>query len=449
MRALIIAAGNGTRMQPVICGRHKSLMELLSLKIIERVVLASKEAGILEFLIVVGYKGDGIKKQIGNGQRYGVSVEYIENKKWEKSNGISVLLAKDFFQNEERFALLMSDHVFNSGTLRGIKRVKIKRDECVLAIDKNLKSALDIEDTTKAMVKNGRVVRIGKNIEEYNAYDTGMFVCTPQIFNYLDKTTKVGKNSLTDGIKHYVSNNNLKAYDIKGNFWADCDTYEDIKFAKKGLLKSLTKNKDGIISKTINRKFSTSITRLLIKMPITPNMISFIILLFAPLAFIFLAQGTYPWLIIGGLLIQFMSIADGCDGEVARLKLVRSEFGGFLDRNLDKYIDATAIAGMAVGYLKVTNDATILPVAIFLMLGLGLDGYMPNVFRVETGHKLKIKWPIYASIGRDFRLLILALGAIFNQVMIVFLILLVIYNLRVVFRLIAGKRILNKSVLAS
>ena len=57
MKALIIAAGDGTRMQPVTRGRHKSLMNLLGLKIIERVILGAKEAGILEFVIVTGYKG--------------------------------------------------------------------------------------------------------------------------------------------------------------------------------------------------------------------------------------------------------------------------------------------------------------------------------------------------------------------------------------------------------
>ena len=57
MKALIIEAGNGTRMQPVTYGRHKSLMSLLGLRIIERIILAAKTAGIFEFVIVTGYKG--------------------------------------------------------------------------------------------------------------------------------------------------------------------------------------------------------------------------------------------------------------------------------------------------------------------------------------------------------------------------------------------------------
>ena len=80
MKALIIAAGNGTRMQPVTRGRHKSLMPLLGLKIIERVILGAKEAGICEFVIVTGYKGKEIQEFLGEGNRYGVSITFVQNK---------------------------------------------------------------------------------------------------------------------------------------------------------------------------------------------------------------------------------------------------------------------------------------------------------------------------------------------------------------------------------
>jgi 1L-myo-inositol 1-phosphate cytidylyltransferase len=86
MKALIIAAGNGTRMQSVTRGRHKSLMSLLGLKIIERVILGAKEAGIFEFVIITGYKGKELKETIGDGSRFGVSIAYAQNNKWEKAN---------------------------------------------------------------------------------------------------------------------------------------------------------------------------------------------------------------------------------------------------------------------------------------------------------------------------------------------------------------------------
>lgn len=439
MKALIIAAGNGTRMQPVTRGRHKSLMPLLGLKIIERVILGAKEAGITEFVIVTGYKGKILQDFIGNGKRYGVSIQFVQNDDWEKANGISALAAKNHFK--ENFALLMSDHVFNPRTLISIQRLKLKENECALAIDKNLDTVLDVEDTTKVLVKKGMAIAINKHLDKYNAYDTGMFVCSPHLFKVLERTTKKGKNSLSDGMRLLVKEGKLRVMNNEGRFWADCDTWEDIKFAKKKILRNLSKGGDGLISKHVNRRVSTLFSRYLVYTSLTPNAISYFIVLLAIPTFFFLSTGVYPGLILGGLLIQFMSIFDGVDGEIARMKFMKSKWGGYLDANLDKYIDTIAVTGMTLGYLKTTGNIWIIPIALFVIFGLGLDGYMPIKFELLTGEKLNFYPLQFINIKRDSRLLILSLGAILNQILPAFLIILVFYHLKVVIRLISAKKI--------
>ena len=439
MKALILAAGNGTRMQPVTRGRHKSLMPLLGLKIIERVILGAKEAGITEFVIVTGYKGKDLRKFLGSGEKYNISISFVHNNNWEKANGISALLAKEHFN--ENFALLMSDHVFDPKTLSRIQRLKLNKNECALAIDKNLDRVLDINDTTKVLVKGNKIIGLNKDLKNYNAYDTGMFICSPYIFEVLKKTTALGKNSLSDGMRVIAKEGNLRSLDNKGKFWADCDTWEDIKFARKKFINDLTKGEDGIISKQFNRKISTLISRYLVNTSITPNMISFTILIMAIPTFLLLASGIYPGLILGGLLIQLMSILDGVDGEIARMKFARSSWGEFLDANLDKYVDTAAVAGMTLGFLKITGNSWIIPISLFLIFGLGLDGYMPNKFQVITGKKLKFGMLQIINIKRDTRLLILSLGAIFNLILLSFVVLLVFYHFKVFIRLVSAKRI--------
>ncbi|OGD88564.1 hypothetical protein A2693_03600 [Candidatus Curtissbacteria bacterium RIFCSPHIGHO2_01_FULL_40_12] len=437
MKALIIAAGNGTRMQPVTRGRHKSLMPLLGLRIIERVILGAKEAGIYEFVIVTGYKGKELQEFLGNGTKYGVSISFVRNNNWEKANGISALVARKHFR--ENFALLMSDHVFDPKTLIRIQRLKLKSDECALAIDKNLDSVCDVEDTTKVMVKNGRAIALNKNLENYNAYDTGMFVCSPYIFEVLKKSTSHGKNSLSDGMRILISEDKLRTLDSKDSLWADCDTWEDIKFAQKKLLKNLSKPADGILSKKFNRKVSTFITRFLIKTPITPNMISVFIPVLAILTFFLLSKGTYPWLIFGGLMIQFLSIIDGCDGEIARLKFMKSFFGTWLDPILDRYVDMILIAGMAYGYWNATGNNFIFFLAIMVMFADVLQDYMSSKFFMTTGKKLIASFDF--PFKRDVRMLILALGAITGQILASFLIFVITTNIKVVVKVINAKRI--------
>lgn len=90
MKALIIAAGEGTRLNRLTEDKPKPLIQLLGLSLIERVLLTAKQAGIGEFFIVVGHLGDMIISKLGDGSRYGVEINYIENKEWQKGNGVSV-----------------------------------------------------------------------------------------------------------------------------------------------------------------------------------------------------------------------------------------------------------------------------------------------------------------------------------------------------------------------
>ena len=443
MKALIIAAGDGTRMQPVTRGRHKSLMSLLGLKIMERVILAAKEAGIREFVIVTGYRGRELQQVIGNGSKYDVAIEYVQNDEWEKANGLSVLKAKAKLQNN--FVLLMSDHVFDYHTLQRLVRIKLQKDECALAIDRTLGSVLDVADTTKVVARSGRVHTIGKHLEKFNAYDTGMFLCSPVIFEVLEQTTRKGKNSLTNGMNVLVKNAKLRTFDIKGNFWSDCDTYADIKFAEKKLLQNLSKPADGFVSKKFNRKVSAFITSFLIKTPITPNMISVFIPTLAILTFFILSRGTQMSFIFGGILIQFLSIIDGCDGEVSRLKFQKSVFGAWLDPILDRYVDMFLIAGMAYGYWNATGNDLILFMAVMVIFADVLQDYMSAKFFIITGKKLRAS--LNFPFKRDLRMLVLAIGAVTGQVLVSFLVFAILVNLKVVLKVVNVKRFSEATIM--
>ncbi|MBR9683049.1 NTP transferase domain-containing protein [Candidatus Woesearchaeota archaeon] len=435
MKALIIAAGNGTRMQLVTCGRHKSLMSLLGLKIIERVILGAKEAGIFEFVIITGYKGKELEETIGDGSRFGVSITCIQNDEWEKANGISVLKAKDYFK--ENFILLMSDHVFDWRTLLRLMRIKLKKNECALAIDKNLDSVLDVGDTTKVLVKNNKVASIGKNLDTYNAYDTGMFLCSPYIFKVLQKTISDNKNSLTNGMKVIAKEGKLRTLNIKGKFWSDCDTYADIKFAEKKLLQNLNKSEDGVISKIINRKVSIFISKYLVKTRFTPNQITIFNLMIGISSALLFAKGSFPWIFIGGILAQITSITDGCDGEISRLKFLSSKFGAWLDDSFDRYIDMLIVIGMAYGYWVISQNSLVWPIAMFAIMGLALLNYLPTKYRDITNRKLVWYGPKFKRPGR---LLLIMFAGITGLIFPTLILIALISNLISIARIIVAAR---------
>ena len=95
------------------------------------------------------------------------------------------------------------------------------------------------------------------------------------------------------------------------------------------------KPQDGIVSRYINRPISRSVTRVLLKFPITPTAWTLTILVF-PIAGAFaMTRGSYWVFVAGTILYQIHSILDGCDGEIARAKNLQSVRG----RRIDNWCD--------------------------------------------------------------------------------------------------------------
>jgi len=153
LKALIIAAGQGTRLRPI--GDTKPLVSLLGLGLIERVILTAKKSGIKEFCIVTGYNGEKIREQLSDGKKYGVKIQYVQNDSWTRGNAISVLKARDHFK--ESFVLLMADHNYDHRILNQLLKTKIGKDECILCVDANPKDHLNIDDATKVRTVEHRI----------------------------------------------------------------------------------------------------------------------------------------------------------------------------------------------------------------------------------------------------------------------------------------------------
>lgn len=77
-RAMLLSAGLGTRMRPLTDHLPKPLIPIAGTTLIEHNIRQLKLNGITEIVINLGYLGDMIKSQLGNGHRYGVTIEYSE-----------------------------------------------------------------------------------------------------------------------------------------------------------------------------------------------------------------------------------------------------------------------------------------------------------------------------------------------------------------------------------
>jgi len=227
MIGVIIAAGQGSRLKTVTKGIPKTLLYVNRKPIIQWIIDEASAVGIKRFIIVTGYEHERIEKYFL--KKPNTSIELVYNPLWKKGNGISVFSSASKI-GEEKFVLMMSDHIISRQIIKGI--INEKEGKPVLAVERNLDKVFDMEDATKVLVDGKRIISIGKTLKRFNGVDTGLFVLDGLIFRALEKVIKEGKDSLSDGVSEMLENHCLNAYTVPDDaFWLDIDTEAALKRA--------------------------------------------------------------------------------------------------------------------------------------------------------------------------------------------------------------------------
>ncbi|RKX69587.1 hypothetical protein DRP53_07740 [candidate division WOR-3 bacterium] len=421
MKCLIIAGGKGSRLRRK--GDTKPLIPLLGLPIIERVVLTAKRCGLTDFYIVSGYNHEKVIRFLDRlRKRWGVRIVNIINPDWEKENGYSVYQARSYLK--ERFLLLMADHLFDEDVIKLMMRTNLKDGEVCLAVDRNIKNHyVDPTDATKVLIENGRIIDIGKTIRRFNGYDTGIFLCTPVIFSALEESFKHGDTTLSGGVRVLAEEGRVRPVEITGKFWIDIDDERAFRKAEAHLVKGVIKSSDGPIARYLNRPISVLLTRLLVRTDVKPNLISVFSFLIAVMAAIlfFLSQP-----LLGAVLTQVSSIVDGCDGEVARLKYLASELGGWLDSILDRYADGLILFGLTYHAFQLN------PIALIFGFGALIGSLINSYIAIRYDRMIRDRY----RIGRDLRLFIIFISVVAGFPLYGLLLLAIIMNLENIRRVI-------------
>jgi CDP-L-myo-inositol myo-inositolphosphotransferase len=434
MKCLILAAGRGSRLAQQ--GNSKPLIPLLGVPLIERVIRSACKAGADDFYVVIGFQGEQVRSFLDNlADRLGIPITTIANQDWEKDNGLSVLQARKYLH--EPFLLLMADHLFDPTIAGRLMDSSLENGEIALCVDTDIRNSLvDMTDVTRIDSENGRIRNIGKGLADFNGFDTGIFLCTPSIFEAIERTMEEDNDTTLSGaVRRLAAGGRAKAIDAHGCFWIDVDDPAAFRKAEAALLANLRdKTNDGPVSRYLNRPLSVMISRRLVKHRITPNQVSLFSFLCSLFAAGLFSLGGYLALLLGGFLAQFASIIDGCDGEVARLKFQSSSYGGWFDAVLDRYADAFLLFGLTWHAYSANMNSLIFLTGFLAIIGSFVLSYTADKYdglmrgRIRKGKAFRL--------GRDVRVFAIFLGALSNQVYLTLVVLAVVMNVEVVRRIV-------------
>jgi 1L-myo-inositol 1-phosphate cytidylyltransferase len=223
VQGLIVAAGQGTRLRDI--APSKPLAKVRGRPLIEHVIFSAHSGGIDEFVVVTGYESarvDAFLRRLS--MRTGLPIRTVFNGDWTLANGHSVVAAAPFLN--DTFVLMMSDHLFDARLLTDLLATPAPRKGVVLAIDRRLDNPLvDLEDVTRVSTDaNGAIKTIGKLIQPYDAFDTGVFLASNGLIDAIgDDIAEGGSGGISGGMTRLAQSGLATAFDIGDRFWLDVD----------------------------------------------------------------------------------------------------------------------------------------------------------------------------------------------------------------------------------
>ncbi|MDP2917673.1 MAG: sugar phosphate nucleotidyltransferase, partial [Dehalococcoidia bacterium] len=181
MKAVILAAGEGTRMRPLTYTRPKVMLPIANKPILEHLLNEMKQAGISDFVFVVGYHDEQVRDYFGDGKRWDVNVQYVAQRK-QLGTADAVKTVESLLSGS--FLLVNGDVIVSHSDILAL----IYKGENTLGV-------IEVKDPSGLGVveaKEGRVVRIYEKMEKppTNLANAGVYMFTPDIFDATAKTAK-------------------------------------------------------------------------------------------------------------------------------------------------------------------------------------------------------------------------------------------------------------------
>lgn len=242
-RAVILAAGEGSRMRPLTYTRPKSMLPIAGKPVLEYLLRELIQAGITEFIIIVGYHDEQIRDYFADGSKWGASIQYA-NQRQQLGTADALRMVKEFAG--ESFLLVNGDIIINSEDILRL-----------LARTGNVMSVIDLEDVTGLgviEVENDCVTHIYEKSPYPPSHlaNAGLYLFTSEIFHAIENIpkSKRGEYELTDAIQLLINNGLPVTYQLISH-WLDFSYPWDLLNANEKLMTNLEAKCSGEVESNV------------------------------------------------------------------------------------------------------------------------------------------------------------------------------------------------------
>jgi bifunctional UDP-N-acetylglucosamine pyrophosphorylase/glucosamine-1-phosphate N-acetyltransferase len=228
LKAIILAAGEGSRMRPLTYTRPKVMLPIANKSILEHLLIEARDAGIREFVFVVGYHDERVRGYFGGGERWGVSIIY-SNQRRQLGTADALKSVKNLVDGN--FLVINGDVIVDK---KGISQLSRKNSNTVGIVEVENARELGVIE-----VSGDRVVHIYEKVKKPTSHmaNTGLYLFTPDIFDAISRTSKSprGEYEITDSLQLMIDKGHSVSYQ-KISHWLDLSYPWDLLLANESLL---------------------------------------------------------------------------------------------------------------------------------------------------------------------------------------------------------------------
>jgi len=243
MQCVVLAAGEGKRMRPLTARRPKVMLPVANCPMMEHLVLATRDAGVTEFVFVVGYGEREVRNHFGNGERFGINVIYAPQRQ-QAGTADALRSAQDLVTGP--FLAMNGDMILDS--------TDIARMIHAPAPAMGTSTTDHPGDFGVVLVENGRITSLEEKSKhpKSNIINAGAYTFTPEIFDLLAGVglSARGELELTDALGILIARHDLEAVPL--STWMDIGYPWDLLDANGALLCGLVSQNEGVVEEGVH-----------------------------------------------------------------------------------------------------------------------------------------------------------------------------------------------------
>ncbi len=232
MKAVILAGGLGTRLRPVIGnGNSKVMIEYANKPLLQRTIELLRDKGFSEIVLVVSHMKHKIMDYFGNGEKFGVKIDYAFQANPKGGTADAVRYAKNKI-NEDKFLLLYGDNIFDPSSIEKLMVNRFGFDGVLCTKEVSNPSKFGILEINGTLVKK---IHEKPEVPPTNFAMTGLFILPKDIFSAIDRTkvSSRGEYELTDSIQILIDSGKKIGYCKLSGYWLDPRDKNEIDEANK------------------------------------------------------------------------------------------------------------------------------------------------------------------------------------------------------------------------